>query len=85
MASIPNRTEAIQGARYRVCPWSDIYKKDAPVAGYGLDEKGPGEHRYKPVAWKGKAMPWETLAEARHAVSEINELTAPQQKGEPKP
>lgn len=77
MSAIPNRTEATQGARYRVCTWSNLYKKGAPVIGYGLDEKAPGAHRYKPVAWKGKAMPWKTLAEARRAVAEINKQTGP--------
>lgn len=85
MGAIPNRTEATQGARYRVCTWSNLYKKGAPVIGYGLDEKAPGAHRYKPVAWKGKAMPWKTLAEARRAVAEINKQTGPQPQGEPKP
>lgn len=79
MSAIPNRTEATQGARYRVCTWSYLYKKGIPVVGYGLDEKAPGAHRYKPVAWNGQAMPWKTLAEARIAVAEINKLTAPQE------
>lgn len=79
MVAIPNRTAAVQGARYRVCTWSDIYKKGDPVIGYGLDEKLPGSRRYRPVAWKGDAMPWKTLAEARQAVAEINKLTGPQE------
>lgn len=79
MGAIPNRTEATQGARYRVCTWSTLYKKGIPVVGYGLDEKAPGARRYKPVAWKGEAMPWKTLAAARQAVDEINKLTSPQE------
>lgn len=79
MGAIPNRTEAIHGARYRVCAWSNLYASGVPVVGYGLDEKFPGSRRYKPVAWKGDAMPWKTLAEARQAVAEINKLTCPQE------
>lgn len=73
MSRIPNRTEAIPGARYRVCPWYDIYKDGAPIVGYGLDEKQQGRPRYQPVAWRGTATPWETLAEARTKVAEIND------------
>ena len=73
MSRIPNRTEAIPGARYRVCPWSNIYEPGAPVVGYGLEEKALGKRRYDPVGWHGKAMPWPGLAEARAAVAVINE------------
>lgn len=74
MSRIPNRKEAIPGARYRVCPWYDIYKPPgSTLVGYGLDEKQQGSRRYQPIAWHGTATPWETLAEARTKVAEIND------------
>lgn len=73
MSRIPNRTNATPGARYRVCPWYDIYKDGAPIVGYGLDEKAEGQRRYSPIAWRGSPTPWKTLAEARTKVAELNE------------
>ena len=78
MSKIPNRTEAQTGARYRVSPWSDIYKPGAPVVGYGLSEKLQGTRRYMPIGWNGEAHPWATLAEARTEVAKLN--AAAQQK-----
>ena len=76
MSRIPNRVAPAPGARYRVCPWHDIYDVDAhgkpKLAGYGLGEKPAGARHYLPVAWKGDVHPWPTLQEARAAVEQIN-------------
>ncbi|WP_182342680.1 hypothetical protein [Comamonas koreensis] len=63
------------GARYRVTPWNDISKPGAPLVGYGLSEKKPGERLYKLIAWKGEIHPWKTLATAREAVKLLNEAS----------
>lgn len=61
------------GARYRVCPWSDLNKPKLQIVGYGLEEKQAGKRGYVPVGWNGEIHPWKTLAEARAVVDLLNE------------
>lgn len=77
MASIPNRTKPIAGAKYRVATWHDITKRDEQMnpelVGFGLQEKQAGKKRYQLVAWCLDITPWKTRKEADEAVKRLNE------------
>lgn len=73
MASIPNRTTPIAGAKYRESTWHTMVRGTPRLLGYGLEERQLGQRRYALVAWNGQAYPFETLAEARNKAKQLNE------------
>lgn len=65
-------TNSIKGAKFRPVDWSDLSKPGAPVIGWGIERKAPGERRYKPVGYMGKIHPFKTKAEAAAKCRELN-------------
>ena len=66
----------IAGSKFRPVHWSDISKPGAPIIGWGLEQKKPGDHRYKPVGYEGQIHPFATKAEAQAKCNELNDAAA---------
>ena len=58
--------------KFRPVSWSDITKPGAPIVGWGIERKRPGESRYKPVGYLGEVHPFETKKDAQVVCDELN-------------
>ena len=70
-----------QGNKFRPVSWNDISKPGAPLVGWGISRKAPGERRYKPCGFEGKVHPFKTKKDAKAVCDRLN-LEAAQAKKE---
>lgn len=73
---------SIQGSKFRPVSWSDIHKPGAPIIGWGISRKAPGEHRYKPCGYQGDIHPFKTEKEAKATCDRLNLESATRAKEE---
>lgn len=66
----------IAGSKFRPVHWSDISKPGAPIIGWGIEQKKPGERFYRPCGYEGQIHPFATKADALAICHGLNLLAA---------
>lgn len=64
------------GSKFRPVHWCDISKPNAPVIGWGIEEKPAGARRYIPRGYGGEVHPFASKAEAQKVCDDLNAQAA---------